>query len=187
MEQPTWVVVAGGVCRYGDRGRPCTVRALAWTRTPVTWAQAGREPPADRGPDTPITHLTHSEAVVLAADLGGQLPTSTEWEWMAAGPDRRRYPWGDYDWTPDRANLRPSGRGRPTPVDGHSCGATPAGVFDVAGNVWEWTASPVLGAGAIVRGGSYGSPPLYARTTFLNAAPRELRSAGIGLRVVRTP
>jgi iron(II)-dependent oxidoreductase len=57
----------------------------------------------------------------------------------------------------------------------------------VAGNVWEWTASPAMGDGYVIRGGSYASAPLYAQCTFLNAAPAELRSAGIGLRVVREP
>jgi iron(II)-dependent oxidoreductase len=42
-----------------------------------------------------------------------------------------------------------------------------------------------MGTGFVVRGGSYASPLLYAQTTFLNAAPAELRSAGIGVRVVR--
>jgi iron(II)-dependent oxidoreductase len=60
-------------------------------------------------------------------------------------------------------------------------------VLDLAGNVWEWTSSPAMGGGRIIRGGSYASPPLYAQTTFLNAAPAEHRSPGISVRPVRTP
>lgn len=52
----------------------------------------------------------------------------------------------------------------------------------MAGNVWEWTATAVWGNGFVLHGGSYASPPLYAKCTFLNAAPAELRSPGIGLR-----
>lgn len=92
---------------------------------------------------------------------------------------------GEQDWNPARANLRGSLRHTTTPVDEHAEGTTPEGLLDVAGNVWEWTATPVWGDGFVLRGGSYASPPLYAKCTFLNAAPAELRSPGIGLRVVR--
>ena len=66
-------------------------------------------------------------------------------------------------------------------------GATPEGMLDVAGNVWEWTATAAMGNGYVIRGGSYASQPAYARTTFLNAAPAGLRSPGLGFRVVRDP
>jgi iron(II)-dependent oxidoreductase len=106
---------------------------------------------------------------------------------MAAGSQRRRWPWGDEEWQPGYANLRDAGHGSLTPVNAHPAGATPEGLLDVAGNVWEWTAHATMGGSAVLRGGSYASPPLYARCTFVNAAPAELRSAGIGLRVVREP
>lgn len=181
--EPIWRYLPGGVCAYGDRARPVTVPTLYWSTTPVTRAQLGK---AGDG-DVPVTGLDHDEACEAAASLGGRLPRSVEWEWMAAGGERRRFPWGDADWTPAKANLRPSGQHGPTPVCTHPEGATPGGLLDVAGNVWEWTASPSLGGGAIIRGGSYHSLPLYATCRFLNAAPRELRSPGIGFRVVREP
>ena len=106
---------------------------------------------------------------------------------MAAGAARRRYPWGDDDWWPGRAALLPSGFSRPVRAGSHPEGATPEGVLDVAGNVWEWTATTVVGGGHVIRGGSYASQLLYAQTTFRNAAPAELRSPGIGVRVVREP
>lgn len=170
----TWVLVPGGTCRYGDEGRPVEVPPLYWSATPLT---------DENG--LPITGRTKQEAAATAAALGGRLPTSVEWEWMAAGPERRRYPWGDQQWQPRLANLRDSTLGKPSPVGAHPEGATPLGVLDVAGNVWEWTASTVMGDGAIIRGGSFASPALYAQCTFLNAAPAELRSRGIGIRVVR--
>ncbi len=181
----SWVFLSGGVSRFGDRARPVDVPAMWWSRTTVTWGQADIvcEPRIES--DLPVTGLDHEEAARLALTLGGRLPRSVEWEWMASGPERRLFPWGNEPWKPCRANLRDSGYLRPLPVGSLPRGATPDGLFDVAGNVWEWTSSTALGNGAVVRGGSYNSLPLYARCLFLNAAPRSLRSPGIGVRVVR--
>jgi iron(II)-dependent oxidoreductase len=106
---------------------------------------------------------------------------------MAAGPGRRRYPWGEAEWDPSLANLLPAGSSGPVRAGRFPAGATPEGMLDVAGNVWEWTATPAMGNGYVIRGGSYASQPAYARTTFLNAAPAALRSPGLGFRVVRDP
>ncbi len=184
MQVVSWTPVGGGICSYGDRGQPRLVPSLAWTTTPVAWSQCGRTPPPGICPTTPVTGLTFQEATSLAAEIGGRLPTSVEWEWMAIGPSQRRYPWGNEEWTPKRANLRDSRHGHTTPVDLHSAGITPDGLLDVAGNVWEWTSTKVVGHGSIIRGGSYNSLPLYARGKFRNAAPHELASGGVGVRVV---
>jgi formylglycine-generating enzyme len=181
-----WIEVAGGLCAFGDDARPIQVPTLLWTRTPVACGHLPSEHPRLRS-RFPVTEISHAEATEIAARLGGRLPRSAEWEWMAAGADRRRWPWGNAPWQPAFANLRDSGHGTVTPVDSHPGGATPDGVFDVAGNVWEWTASSAMSDGVVIRGGSYAAPPLYAQCTFLNAAPAELRSRGIGLRVVREP
>ncbi|WDT53523.1 formylglycine-generating enzyme family protein [Streptomyces sp. G7(2002)] len=176
-----WIRIVGGVCRFGDRKRPITVRTLEWTRTVLTPAQL------DCGKDQrPITGLTQPEAAALAKALGGRLPRSVEWEWAAAGNTGRTYPWGDDPPCAHRANLR-GGPGHATPVGAYPEGATPDGLLDMAGNVWEWTSSSTLGDGYVLRGASHGSPGLYAKSTFLNAAPAELASDGIGFRVVRQP
>ena len=180
-----WIEVPGGTCRYGDDGKLTDVRTLLWTRTPITHGQLGLTS-GFRGLH-PVARITHAEATDIAVELGGWLPTSVEWEWMAGGESRRRWPWGDQEWTPELANLRDSGLDATSPVNAHEAGATPHGLLDVAGNVWEWMRRATMGGGAMLRGGSYAAIPLYARTTFLNAAPTELASPGIGLRVVRTP
>ncbi len=185
-----WIFVDAGTCLFGDRARPVEVPALWWTATTITRAQvsiAHREGMGEDEGALPVTGVDQGEATAIAQTLGGRLPRSVEWEWMAAGPKRRVYPWGEADWTPRHANLRGSGHGRAVPPGSCRAGATPQGLLEVAGNVWEWTASPVLGGGAVLRGGSYNSLPLYARCRFLNAAPRWLRSPGIGMRVVREP
>jgi sulfatase modifying factor 1 len=181
--EATWVLVPGGRCRHGDQGRLVVIGDLYWTTTPVTAGHLGE--PGD--PDLPVTGMDYEAAQEIAAEFGGRLPRSTEWEWMAAGAEQRQYPWGNRPWTPSLANLRGSGYSRLVPARAHPAGATPDGLLDVAGNVWEWTATPVMGGGFIIRGGSFAALPLYAQCTFLNAAPAELRSPGIGLRVVREP
>lgn len=182
-----WVEIPAGVCNFGDAERRVPVQTLLWSRTPITYGNLQQEPPDHLGLRYPVTDLSQVEASAVAERLGGRLPRSVEWEWMAAGAQRRRWPWGSSKWQAALANLRDSGHGTVTAVDTHPDGATPEGMLDVAGNVWEWTASTSMGDGAILRGGSYAAPPLYAQCTFLNAAPVELRSPGIGFRVVREP
>jgi iron(II)-dependent oxidoreductase len=120
----TWILIPGGTCLFGDEAKPIEIGSLYWTSTTIT-----------RDAGLPLTYLDQSEADTLARIMGGRLPRSAEWEWMASGKDRRRFPWGDQPWDPVRANLRGSGFGRPRPVGEHPSGATPEGLQDVGGNV----------------------------------------------------
>ncbi|HEX8629678.1 MAG TPA: SUMF1/EgtB/PvdO family nonheme iron enzyme [Catenuloplanes sp.] len=178
-----WIPVPGGTCLFGDNARPRQVPDLLVAETPLTWRQRGKGDLSDR----PVTGIDHTDALRLATESGGRLPSSVEWEWIAAGPRRHLYPWGDEPWTPQRAVLTGDGHTPlgTLPVGLHPAGANPHGVLGLAGNVWEWTATPVMGSGFVIRGGSYASKPLYARTTFLNAVPAERRSPGIAVRPVR--
>jgi formylglycine-generating enzyme required for sulfatase activity len=191
QKQGRWTPVAGGLLP-AERWRPAVAVAdLWWWPTPLTRGQA-RSAGLDfliklikaGGDDLPATGLTRSQAAELAHVLGGRLPTSHEWEWMASG-GHRMYPWGNAEPTGRHANLRDRGPGRTSPVGSYPVGASPDGLVDVAGNVWEWTSTSGPGRSAVVRGGSYQSLTLYARCGFINEIPDSIQSPGIGLRMVR--
>jgi len=120
------------------------------------------------------------EAIVFCRWLSGKLgqmvtlPTEMQWQRAAQGDDGRKYPWGnEFDKT--RCNTYESGIGRTTAVDHYPKGKSPFGVFDMAGNVWEWCLNEHpnphrvdLGGWAqrVLRGGSWFLNSYYARATY---------------------
>lgn len=91
----------------------------------------------------PVVGVNWHEAMAYAAWLARvtgnsyRLPTEAEWEW-AARRNVRRYPWDD-DWDAARCNASDSRLGQTSPVGVYPHGATPDGLHDMAGNVYEWT------------------------------------------------
>jgi formylglycine-generating enzyme required for sulfatase activity len=88
--------------------------------------------------DRPVVWQNFYDARAYCAWAGLRLPTEAEWQLAAAGQEGRLYPWGNEEPTAEHAAFYPHSKG-PEDVGTHPKGATPEGVEDMAGNVWEWT------------------------------------------------
>lgn len=141
------------------------VSAFWVDRRPVTNLQFTefRPPHIDRYPDEehhhPVVSVSWHDAQAYAQWLGKELICETRWEKAARGSDGRLYPWGD-DFRCERLNSQ-EGRLRTTSdVGEHPDGASPCGCLDMAGNVWEWTASAWSEGGPfkVQKGGSTLNP-----------------------------
>ena len=117
----------------------------------------------------PVVSISWDDAVAfcewLSKEVGREfrLPTEAEWEKAARGTDGWEFPWGDEPPTKDLCNFGMN-VGDTTPVGANPKGASPYGVLDMAGNVWEWTGSPYHQSGGfVVRGGCYFSGDALVR------------------------
>ncbi|MEQ9031475.1 MAG: SUMF1/EgtB/PvdO family nonheme iron enzyme, partial [Aggregatilineales bacterium] len=118
-----------------------------------------------------------------------KLPTLEQWQRAAFGDDDRLFPWGNmYD--PKYCNTRESGLKMTTFVRRYEEGVSPFGVFDMAGNVWEWCLDEGEAARAAeddkraVVGGSFVSPCDRAQRSFHYFLNPEARYSSIGFRLV---
>lgn len=130
--------------------------------------------------------LNHLAPPEMKSEFVFRLPTEEEWEW-AAGGGQRMYPWGNAEPTEAHANFGEHGS-RLLPVYAHPLGATPEGVREMAGNVWEWTVGVLQTKPEkrLVRGGA-----AFNEASVLQCASRDShvkeRSRFVGFRVVRAP
>jgi formylglycine-generating enzyme required for sulfatase activity len=153
-------------------------------------------------PSRPVVGVSWFEAAAYCRWKGArvQLLTEAQWERAARGVNGRKYPWGDTRPENDRLNYAACGIGRPTPVGFFPTGATPEGVHDLAGNVFEWCQDcftdnprreepstggldPADVGFRVVRGGSFRNVAYIVRSAFRGRYRPNYRSSFLGFRV----
>ena len=87
--------------------------------------------------DFPVVYVTWGNANEYCTWAGRRLPTEAEWEHAARGDDTRTFPWGDERPRDTQANFN-NAIGDLTRVGSFPAGASPYGILDMSGNVWEW-------------------------------------------------
>jgi formylglycine-generating enzyme len=173
-----WSFVFGGLLP-DDFPPTRSVTTAPWWRQVhgATWRRPeGPHSDLEGRHDHPVVHVSHDDARAFCAWAGVRLPTEAEWEFAARGGlEGRTFPWGDElepggehrmnVWQgsfPD-ANTRADGYLGTSPVDAFAPNAY--GMFNMTGNVWEWTADALIpdGADLVQKGGSYLCHASYCR------------------------
>jgi formylglycine-generating enzyme required for sulfatase activity len=187
-----------------DRTEVTNVQFARFAQTtghrPEGWLQWQDEAP---GKDThPVVNVPWRDAFAYCGWAGKRMPTEAEWEYAARGTDGRKYPWGN-TWEDSRARFSGNrGSEETAPVGSYPTGASPFGVLDMAGNVWEWTSSlewrypysardgredPSLSGVRVLRGGGWISSAWNLRTSDRYGVNPQMRNGVIGFRCAQTP
>ncbi|MFE0178367.1 ergothioneine biosynthesis protein EgtB [Streptomyces sp. NPDC059002] len=202
-EETRWWAPAGwAMVRRNGLAAP-----LFWHREGGQWLRRHFGTVEQVPPDEPVLHVSWYEADAYARWAGRRLPSEEEWEKAARHDpvaDRSmRYPWGDADPTPERANLGQRHL-RPAPAGSYPAGESPLGVRQLIGDVWEWTSSGFLpypgfaafpyreysdvffgGDYKVLRGGAFSVDAVACRGTFRNWDHPVRRQIFSGFRTAR--
>jgi formylglycine-generating enzyme required for sulfatase activity len=131
----------------------------------------------------PVVEVSHRCAIAYAAWSGKHLPSAEQWEKAARGDSGSVWPWGDQP-SAAKCNVRETGIGATTPVDRYQSGATPYGVYDMVGNVWEWTSSGTTPGRYQLKGSAFTSPAMRGEPSAFNDANDFMQDDDTGFRCV---
>jgi iron(II)-dependent oxidoreductase len=145
--------------------------------------------------DHPVVQVSAQDAAAFCRFHELRLPSEREWEFAARGADGCRFPWGNappeqpsaranFGTVPCCAPDASDGYLRTAPVGSFPDGRSPAGLLDMAGNVWEWTSSGFPGRPeeVVLRGGGWGNDPYCLRTSYRHGNPRDIGLDMVGFR-----
>lgn len=133
-------------------------------------------------------HDAEAFAKWLSAETGKQwsLPSEQQWEKAARGPDGNRFPWGD-TFNPALLNSHDKGPFTTMPVGSFADGASPYGLLDPAGQVFEWTSTSTSAQRSIVKGGSWDDSGCgVCRPAARHSRPDGIKHILVGFRLVHT-
>lgn len=143
----------------------------------------------------PVSQVSYNDAVQYCRWAGRELPTEAQWEKAARGTNGSEYPWGDQDPDDTMANFD-NLVGTTTPVDRYEKGQSPYGIYDMAGNLHQWTADwyatgeramknpsgPENGEERVVKGGSFSEGIESLRSASRDRYPPNFSSFLFGFR-----
>ena len=159
-------------------------------RAPDHWDKKTKKYPEGLD-DHPVVWVSYDDAVAYCQwrsekeNMDFRLPTEEEWEKAARGEDGGNYPWGD-EFDAERCNSEESGIQDTTPVTNYPNGISPYGLYDMAGNVLEWTDSWYDNGkdSKCLRGGGFWGDAAVVRCAFRSRYHPYYRNLSVGFRVV---